>query len=346
MNESTKILVTGASGLIGGHVVRYFAGKGLPVYCLVRETSRRDFISDLPVSFITGDITHLDSLVEACQGMQYIIHTAALTTDWGRRDDFHQVNVAGTINVLRAAHLNNIKDVIITGSVSSYGEEDSQVLKSENSPFNSHYPYFMHKIFPSGMNYYRDSKAQATIEATLFAEKYAINLSIIEPVWVYGENEFSSGFFEYLSAVKSGMKFMPGSGKNNFHVIYAGDLAEAYYHVFQKRPEGINRFIIGNRAPEKMEHIFSLFCSEAGLRYPTKLPKPLIYPVAFLVELAAFMFKVKKAPLISRARVNMFYDNIGFDTGKAEEILSFRASTPLETGIRKTVEWYKQHQYL
>jgi len=339
-------LITGSSGFIGGHIVRCFAEKDFNIFCLVRKNSKRDYIEDLPVHFIEGDITDYAFLVKAFKEKDFIVHTAAISKDWGQWDSFYQVNINGTMNVLKAARKNNIKNIIITGSISSYGEENSALLKDENSYKNSHYPYFMDRVFPSAMNYYRDSKRIATQEATRYAADNNINLTVIEPVWVYGENEFSSGFYEYLKTVKSGMRIMPGSKKNNFHVVYAGDLAEAYYLAFEKKLTGINRIIIGNEAPEKMHRIYGLFCQKAGLKKPLTISRTLIYPIGFLLELGASLFKSKKPPLLTRARINMFYDNIGYSTVKARELLSFNAATSLETGISKTVKWYEQHQYL
>jgi len=346
MNVRKNILITGASGFIGGHVVKYFVKKNLNVFCLVRNASNVDFIRELPVQYVKGDITEYPGLSKAVRGMDTIIHIAAITSDWGKWENFCRVNVEGTLNVLKAAKEHSIDQVIITGSVSSYGEEDSEMIKDEYSPDNAHYSYFLDRVFPSGMNYYRDSKCLATRNAIEFASKNDINLTILEPVWVYGENEFSSGFFEYLRAVKSGMLVMPGSKKNNFHVVYAGDLAEAYYHAFKQKLLGTNRIIIGNETTEKMQRIYNLFCWEAGLKNPIRLPRRLLYPLAFIMELTAHILRYEKAPQLTRARVNMFYDNIEYNTAKSMRMLSFKAVTPLEDGIARTVDWYKQHKYL
>jgi nucleoside-diphosphate-sugar epimerase len=137
----------------------------------------------------------------------------------------------------------DLKDIIIAFEnmtnnwISSYGEENSIEIKSEEHPYNSHYKYFLDSVFPCKMNYYRDTKAQATKEAIKFAEENNINLTIIEPVWVYGENEFSSGFYEYIKSVKGKTPFFLGSSKNKFHVVYAKDLARAYFEKgeFEKK---------------------------------------------------------------------------------------------------------------
>ncbi len=341
-----KVLVTGASGFIGGHVTRYLVEKGVEVSCLVRETSTTGFINDLPVKFIKGDITDFNGLLSAFRGQDAIIHTAARVGDWGKYNAFYETNVTGTLNVLKAAFENSVNRVVITGSVSSYGEENYHGLKNESSSFNSHYPYFLDRIFPSGMNRYRDTKALMTREATAFAEKHRMDLIILEPVWVYGENEFNTGFYEYVKTVKSGTGFMPGSRKNTFHVVYAGDLAKAYYLALVSGLHGVHRFIAGSPSSGKMVRIYQLFCEEAGLKAPAHLPKLITYPIGFIMEVFYTLFHAKNPPLLTRGRVNMFYDSIGYDTSRAIKMLHFENQVSLEEGIKRTVQWYRNNNFL
>jgi nucleoside-diphosphate-sugar epimerase len=98
--------------------------------------------------------------------------------------------------------------------------------------------------------------------------------------------------------------------------------------------------------PENMLSIYRMFCKEAGLRKPRLLPKSITYPVALIMEICSHAIGAKKPPLLTRARVNMFYDSIGYDTSKALEILGFEAMTPLDVGISKTVKWYRENHYL
>ena len=346
MAQDKNILITGASGLVGNHITHYFSRYEKNIYCLVRNGSSINFIKDLPVKIIYGDITDLASLENHFKGMEWIIHTAAKVTDWGNYEDYYLTNVTGTLNVMKAALSNHIRNVIITGSVSSYGEENSSVLKDETFGFRSHYPYAFDRILPSGMNHYRDTKAEATRQAIAFAKQHGINLTVMEPVWIYGENEFNSGFYEYLKIAKSGIPFMPGCRSNTFHVIYAGELARAYWLAFQKQLTGIHRIIIGNPQPDNMQSIFELLCREAGIKKPRNIPKWIIYPVAVIMESIIFMLKRTSPPLLTRSRVNMFYDSIGFSTVNAEKLLGFRNQVDLETGIRKTIHWYKENKLI
>lgn len=343
-------MITGATGFIGSHIARRLAQSGLKVVCLVRKESSlanlEEGSEDLPIEVRYGDIRDKLSLTSALLGCNLVIHNAALVKDWGDYEDFYQTNVQGTLNILQACLENSIKDMIMTGSISVYGEENCLRAKDEDSPYNSHYRYLLDTIFPCRMNFYRDTKALAIQEAIGLAKEKRLNLTILEPVWVYGEREFQTGFYQYLRSAKSGMRFAPGSRKNKFHVVYAGDLAEAYLAACRRRLVGVNRIIIGQREAERMDRIFNLFCQEAGVRKPKRIPKWLVYPIGFLLELGYTLSRSKQPPFLTRGRVNMFYDQIEYSTKKAEEWLGFRSQYTLEEGIRRTVAWYKEHHLI
>lgn len=337
-----KVMITGATGFIGSHITRAFCENMVKIGCLVREGSNRSNLEGLPVEFITGDVRNVMELTKAFTGYDWVIHNAAKVADWGDYDEFYQTNVIGTLNVLNACVQAGIKNILLTGSNSVYGEENSPIIKNEKSPYNSHYPYLGDRFFPCKLNYYRDTKSLAKKEALTFAAIHDLNLTILEPVWVYGEREMNTGFYEYLKTAKTGIPFVPGAKENKFHVIYAGDLARAYVLAYTKQLTGIHCILVGNQYPERMDRIYGLFCSEAGLIKPKNLPKALTYPAGFLMELIYTINNSKNPPLLTRGRVNMFYDNIEFSVEKAKQILGFRNSFSLEVGVKKTVLWYKE----
>ena len=288
------VKITGGTGFIGSHIVEYFQERGVDIQPVTRDIA---------------DLRDLNALTKAFEGTDCVIHNAAKACDWGKYKDFYENNVIGTLNVLRACKTNNIKQVIMTGSCSVYGEENCYEVKDETSLPKSHYPYFLHKLFPCAMNYYRDTKQIAKDCAVSFAQTENINLTVIDPVWVYGEKEFNTGFYEYLKTAKN-MPFIMGSKKNKFHVIYAKDLAKAYYLAYQANLQGTHTFIAGNTEARLMEEIYALFCKAAGFRKPRNLPKFIFYPLGFAMELVWTVFRAKNPPPLTRGRVNMFYDNI------------------------------------
>jgi nucleoside-diphosphate-sugar epimerase len=342
----SKVLLTGATGFIGSHVLEALTTAGWSVTVLVRPQADLELVRAHQVEIRYGDIRDLTSLCDAARDCTQIVHTAGLVTDWGRTEQFRETNVTGTLNVLEACRRCGIRQATITGSISSYGEEHSHDVKNEQSPYRSHYPYFLDAVFPSGLNRYRDSKAAATQEAVTFAQKHQLNVTVLEPVWVFGEREFGTGFYSYLEAVQAGQHFMPGSSRNRFHVVYARDLAKAYLLAVEKGLPGVERLIIGNPTAEPMRQVFELFCQVASLPTPRLLPKWMVYPIALGLELIYTLAHRPQPPLLTRGRVNMFYDSIQFSTEKAKAKLGFDCQYSLEEGIRRTVAWYQDNHYL
>jgi len=323
-----RIVVTGGAGFIGSHIVEYFEEMGEDI----KPLTRRD-----------ADLRDIESVLDATREVSCVIHNAAMASDWGQYEDFYNNNVTGTLNVLKACVSNNIEHVIITGSCSVYGEEDCPYVKDENSPLHSHYTYSLDKVFPCAMNYYRDTKRIARELAIDFARDNGLCLTIIDPVWVYGERELHV-FYEYLKTARAGIPFSMGSKKNKFHVIYVKELARAYYLAYKAKAEGC--FIIGNKETAGMDEIFSLFCKEAGITKPRNLPKFLAYPAGLIMELLWTIFRAKNPPPLTRGRVNMFYDNIEYSTKKIRDELGFECEYSMQEGIEKTVSWYKKEGLL
>ena len=275
----SRVLITGATGFIGSHITRAFVAHGVKVGCLVRESSNLAGLEGVPVDLRYGDIRAKATLVDVFREYDAVIHNAALVGDWGEYKDYYQTNVLGALNVMEACRQCGIKNIVMAGSNAVYGEENCRTKKDEESPLRPHYRYFLGTAVPCRLNYYRDTKALATMKASEYARSFGLNLTILDPVWVYGERELHTGFYEYLRSVRDGMTVIPGCRRNKFHAIYAGDLAEAYYLAFAKGLTGVQRFLIGNQTADRMSRIFGLLCREARLAFPTNLPKFLFLSV-------------------------------------------------------------------
>ena len=132
-----KALVTGATGLIGGHIVRALADLGHDVRCMVRPTSRRGSLSALPVTWVVADLLDAD-LDSACAGCDVVFHTAAVFA-YGDRDPrrLHDTAVAGTERLLRACARQKVPRVIVTSSSVVFGYSADGSLVGESAPLAS-----------------------------------------------------------------------------------------------------------------------------------------------------------------------------------------------------------------
>ncbi|MFC1594091.1 NAD-dependent epimerase/dehydratase family protein [Candidatus Omnitrophota bacterium] len=340
-----KILVTGATGFIGSHLVRRLLRNGYDVTALVRRSSSLRFLpKNIPI--IYGDIRDLAAVRAALKGFDVVFHNAALVCDWGKKEDFYQINVEGTRNVLAGIEANGIKRLILTSTVGVLGEEDCTTAKTEESPYNPQIPYFLSRIFESDMNHYRFTKMMAERQAIAFCKQHSINLTCLRPTWVYGPREFHAGLFCFAQALLSRIPLIPVGRNNYFHVVYVEDVVRAMVAALEKNLEGIHTFIIGNEHPPFAKDYIGMLSTALGVKMPRIAAQSIFYPIGFLLELVYKLCNIKAAPLLTRARVKMFYCNNIYDTSKARGELDFVAQTPLDVGIAKTVRWWRQNKFL
>lgn len=342
-----KVLLIGGSGFIGSHLLKAFEDrKDVQLRVAVRPSSRLPVPKKSSTGILRGDFFDPVFLSDICQGMDLVIHNAGYARDWGKRSTFWQVNADLPNLVLRSCLEAGIKKVILTGTNSVYGEEHNLVEKDEDSPFSPHHNYFLSKIFPSGLNYYRESKTEGVLRAQKYAAENNLNLMIMEPVWVFGPGEFHTGFYDYIKSVEDGFPFAPGSRRNEFSLIYVNDLVRAYLLAMDSTISGVHRFLLASPEKVKMADFYSKLCKAGGLRAPKLLPKWLMGPIGFVMETLWSIFKAKKPPLLTRGRVAMFYDHISFSSEKARKVLGFSANTPLDQAIEETITWYRNKGYL
>lgn len=338
-----RIFITGATGFIGSHITRILCRKH-EVSVLVRPDARLDFIQTYPVKIIKGDLSAKETLKEALQGIDLVIHTAAKASDWGRYQDFFEANVTGTLNIIDALPSGTRMIHISTNAV--LGEEDGPTPKPETAPYAPILPYVFESLLPSGMNHYRLTKTIAEQMLIKRAEARGIDLTVVRPVWVYGPREFHAGPYEYCQTVKSGVPMIPGSKSNRFHVIYVEDLARIVAAIAARPFHGITVYHAGNPDVPLMETYWKTFCKELGLPKPANIPKFLLYPLGILLELLWQLAGATTPPLFTRARVTLFYVNNVYGIDHLRRDFPEFAFTPLEKGIQKTVRWWKRHGFL
>jgi dihydroflavonol-4-reductase len=146
-----KALVTGAAGLIGAHLVRVLLGRGWLVRALLRETSRRDALAELPVQVAVADVLHGGrDLDMACAGCDVVFHAAAHFAYAGvDAAVLHATAVAGTGNVLAACARMGVRRVVVTSSSVVFGHRDAAACIDETAELagvDAEPPYVAAKI--------------------------------------------------------------------------------------------------------------------------------------------------------------------------------------------------------
>ena len=139
-------LVTGANGFIGSGVVRALLAAGETVHGLVQPGTPTDSIDTLPLALFTGDVTRPETLPPALDGVDVVLHLAAVARDWGPPALFERVNVGGTEAVLAAAERAGAQRFVLVSSVAVHAYRDYPEAGEDTPRDGGALPYAASKI--------------------------------------------------------------------------------------------------------------------------------------------------------------------------------------------------------
>lgn len=328
-------LVTGATGLLGTHLMMELLSRGERVRALVRPKANRNSVADVfrfcnnhrfgDIEWIEGDVLDIDSLEEAMQGCSHVFHCAAIVSYHpSERAEMYRVNIVGTANVINIAiHLGNIKVGFIS-SIAAIGKAKNNEHVDEESEWvendmNTHYAITKQL---SELEFWRGLHEGL--------EGVAFNCGFI-----IGPGNFERSSPSLFRKLNEGMSFYPPGGTG---FIAASDAAKCIAEL-TIGPATHERFILvtENRS---MKEIFQLVAKSLGVKIPSQEAKPWILQLARIAEWLKEKTTGRKA-LVTRETVNNASLRFYYDSKKLQQAFQFEA-TPIEHAIQQTAEYFKQ----
>ncbi|MFW5748638.1 MAG: NAD-dependent epimerase/dehydratase family protein [Chloroflexota bacterium] len=208
--KDQTVLVTGATGFLGGEIARRAAAQGAHVLALARRPDRDRYIKDVPgISVIMGDITDRDHTRTLMAGVDYVIHAAAALG--GSLEAQSTVNIHGTYNVARAAAECGVKRLVHISTIAVYGYRVREDV-TEETPCDP------------GADPYHITKVGAERTVVDIGYQYGLNYAIIRPGMIYGPRSvtWTRSMFRL---VKRGPIWL-GSGGGSAYPVHVSDVAD------------------------------------------------------------------------------------------------------------------------
>ena len=324
-----RILLTGGSGFVGGHVARSLAAEGHDLRLLVRPTSDTSFVDDLAFDRALGDLRQAESLHSACQGMDAVVHAAAVLRA-ARHGDFMHANREGTRRLAEAASNAGVERLVYISSIAARGPAPSL----EPEPPDAR----LHPVSAYG-------RSKAAGEAALLEHRGRLSMTIIRPPVVYGPGD--AGLHAFFWMARRGFSVRLGDGSNLMDAVYGPDLADAVSAVLRAAPQELAQYDPrSDEGPFTWNDLLSCLGSVAGktLWIPS-LPGGAFHGLARCLEFWAMLSG--GVPMLDRTRVTEMRQRAWIcDSSSLTRDTGWRAKTPLEDGMRQTMDWYREHGWV
>ena len=322
-----KVLLTGATGFVGSHVARALVAGGHAVRALVRRTSSRAILSDVPeVEWVEGDVVDVGSLRAAVRGCEAVVHAAAAVA-FGPRAAARQreVNVEGTRHVLEAARAAGVRRFVHTSSIAAIGRVPEGAVADEDARYD----------WPPGLPY-NESKRDSE---RLVRRAEGIETDCVSPALVFGPGEVTKRTLPLFRLVKWGLlPLVPPGGTTMCDVR---DVAAAHVAALTRGEPGA-RYILGG--PQLTFRALATTIAEItrGARPIAELPLSWLRVAALPVAAAARA----GVPLPFSAGNLAYLGHHGYyASARAEAALGYHTRPAAET-LADAARWFESQNLL
>ncbi len=326
-----KVLVTGATGFIGGAVVRALVHRGIDVRVLARAGADLQNLQGLTVERVEGDLRDQSSLRKLLAGCRQLYHVAAHYALWAKDPAiFYDVNVTGTKTLLEAAREVGTERIVYCSTIGAIGLPPGGGLGTEETPVS----------LEQMAGHYKRSKYLAEQEVFTLA-KAGLPVVIVNPSAPVGASDVKpTPTGQVIVDFMKGR--MPAYIETGMNIVDVDDVAVGHLLAMEKGRIG-ERYILGN-ANLMLRELFEILSRLTGINAPSvKLPRLAILPLAYL---NLWMANVTgHPPRIPLEGVKMAKYNMHYDCSKAIRELGM-PQTPPEVALEKAVRWFRDHKYV
>jgi len=327
-----RVLVTGASGLVGSHLVELLNQAGdVKIRLLARKTSNLRWVEGIDYQEHIGDVTQSPAeLLPAVEGAEVVYHVAGCTKALHQRT-FFEVNARGTENLLLAcATLREPpRRFVLVSSAGAAGPSRSDAPLTED-------------ISPRPVTVYGRSKLAAEETARRYMDR--LSIAILRPGAIYGPRDYE--LLPAFKAVKSGLAARLGVSHRRFNMCHVRDVAKAIILAGGVEAAGSEIFLIGGQNTDQSELVSSIAKAMDKRRvWSPPVPKFLIY---FAALLSSGVGQITRKPRIFTwgNAPRLLAKNWTMDISKAEKILGYQPDYNLDSGVIDAIDWYRKNDFL
>jgi nucleoside-diphosphate-sugar epimerase len=326
-----KVLVTGATGFLGGHVAERLAARGDTVRALVRKTSNTKHLQSLTgVELFEGSVEQAGRLGDAVAGVDAIVHCAGIVKARSG-DEFFMVNVGGTSNLVDAARKRgkSLRRFVHVSSLEAAGPSDdgAPIPVDQENPVTAY------------------GRSKLAAEKVVLAAKDDIAVTLLRPGAIYGPRD--GEILEMFKSIQTGLLPLVGDGSAKGVWIYATDCADVCIRAIEADvPSGSVYFVDDGCGPLALRQMLADAERALGKRALVRasLPVPVFMTIARGVETLGRLRG--KAVMLTREKASMLLQDWICSSEATRAELHWQPQVPWNEGVVKAVAWYRENRWL
>jgi nucleoside-diphosphate-sugar epimerase len=318
-----RVLVTGASGMLGAGTARALAARGVEVTVLQRRPA------GLPLREVLGDVADPRVVGAAARGQDAVVHLAAKVDVVGRWRDYQHANVEGTRAVVAACRQEGVTRLVHVSSPSVAHAGDALVGVGAGTADPAR-----------ARGGYARSKALAELDA-LAADGPDLAVLVVRPhlVWGPGDTQLVS---RIVARARAGRLPVLGSGAALIDTTYVDNAVAALVAAVGACERAHGRaLVVSNGEPRSVREVLDRVCAAAGVPAPTRrVPTRAAAVAGGAVEAVWALTRRTDTPPLTRFLVEQLTTAHWFDQREARDALDWRPHVPLDDGFARLAEWY------
>ncbi|AUP80983.1 NAD-dependent epimerase/dehydratase family protein [Flavivirga eckloniae] len=325
-----KVLLTGATGFLGWRTLEVLADdpRISTIVATGRTLKNTHQVKHEKVTYILGDLENISFVKELVKDVDYIIHAAALSSPWGKREWFEKANIQTQQNLIKVAQENKIKNFVFISTPSIYFEfKDKFNVKEDDT------------LPKTLINAYAETKRKAEIVLA----NSGLTHVILRPRAIIGRGD-TVIMPRLIRAFDEGRLKIIGNGKNIADLTSVENVANAILLALVAKDKALNEtYNITNDEPVVLWDAITNVLTQLGKKAPEKkLPYKLVKTIATLLELKASLTN-KKEPPLTKYGVGTLAKSLTMDISKAKQLLGYNPKVTTQEAINEFVNWYRSN---
>lgn len=330
------ILVTGGTGLVGSHLLFKLTQKGHRVRAIYRNQKKIESVKHVfsyyteniessfsKIEWVEGDITDIPKLTEAFKGITQVYHCAAfISFDPNYYHSLRQINIEGTANVVNLCISNNIEKLCYVSSIAAIGNEPSNKLITEESPWNKDEDHSVYAI----------TKYGAEMEVWRGCQE-GLDVVIVNPGVIIGSGFWRFGSGSFFKRIYKGLKYYT-TGTTGY--VDVEDVANIMNLLMEGNIKNERYIVIAENL--SFQSFFTKIANTLHVEPPKKKASPFLLQIAWRMDWLRSKLKGKHRRLV-RHSVNSIQSITNYDNSKVKQDLNYTFNS-VDSAISSTSQHF------